>query len=102
MKLFNHILEVRLSSRHKWSHFKLHKHKSGRWSGPVLYRHLVWGKLSVLFGQPHLLPVVVCSECLGEIEIKSAGDESWNYCESCGQIEGRTHEMTTEEFEALS
>lgn len=41
----------------------------------------------------------VCSYCSEEIEIKSAGDESWDYCPGCEQIEGPTEEITIEEYE---
>lgn len=34
----------------------------------------------------------LCSYCDEEIQVKSAGDESWNYCESCNQTEGDTYE----------
>lgn len=104
MKLFNYVIEVRFHSRQPWSHFRVHRHRAGgcRWSGPVLYRHLVWGRLSVIFGQPHLETVRVCSECEGLIRVVSAGDESWDVCEDCRQVEGRTHEITIEEYEARS
>lgn len=43
--------------------------------------------------------VRLCLECMGEIETLSAGDESWDQCTSCRQIEGKTIEMTEEEYE---
>lgn len=99
MKLFNHVLEARLSARWPWSHFKVHELRDGRF-GPSYGKHIVWGKLSITFGQPHLLPITVCADCYEQIETKSAGDESWSYCESCQQVEGNTLELTTEEYEA--
>ncbi len=92
MKVFNYVVECNFRSRHKFSHFRLHKH--------TYYSHLVWGKLSLTYGQPHLVPIRVCAECLEQIESKSAGDESWDYCEGCHQVEGNTIEITTEEYEA--
>lgn len=66
-----------------------------------MYKHLVWGKLSVIYGRPHLMPMIVCRDCYEEIQYKSAGDEIWNYCEGCNQVEGYTVEITTQEYEAI-
>lgn len=41
----------------------------------------------------------VCAFCCEEIKVLSAGDESWDYCEGCHQIEGDTAEITIEEYE---
>lgn len=89
MKIFNHVLEVKFSSRQSWSHLRLHTREY--WS------HLVWGKLSVVFGQPHLEPIRVCADCSEEIQVLS--HDYLDYCSSCQQIEGRTEEITTEEYE---
>lgn len=91
MKLLNHIVEVRMSSRRPWTHFKVHRYG--------LYRHLVWGKLSVIYGQPHLMPITVCAHC--NEEIQRVGQDYLDWCEGCQQIEGDTIEMTIEEFERL-
>jgi hypothetical protein len=96
MKILNHIVEANLSSRHPWTHFKIHK--SPRF-GPPMYRHLVWGKLSVIFGQPHLMPITVCAHCNEEIRL--VGEDSLDWCESCQSLEGDTRTITMEEFEAL-
>jgi hypothetical protein len=32
----------------------------------------------------------VCKDCLEEIKVIKAGDESWDYCEGCHQFEGDT------------
>jgi formamidopyrimidine-DNA glycosylase len=93
MRLFNYVVEARLSARHPWTHLKNHRHET--------YRHLVWGRLSVIYGQPHLTPMRVCSECSEEIQAVSAGDESWDWCESCQQVEGDTETITLEEYEAI-
>lgn len=93
MKIFNHVVEADLRSLQPWTHFKIHTYE--------MHRHLVWGRLSVLFGQPHLTPVTVCADCYGEIQMLHSGDECWNYCESCQQVEGNTTEITLEEYEAL-
>lgn len=91
MRLLNHVLEVNLRARRKWS-------------DPVLirqpyYSRFVIGKLSLLWGQPHLEPVTVCCDCGEATTGLSAGDESWTYCEGCQSIEPRTEEITTEEYE---
>lgn len=96
--MFGHVLEVRTSARRPWSHFKIHPmRKNGSRFGHVYARHLVWGKLSIIFGQPHLIPVTVCAYC--HEEIQRVGEDSLDYCESCHSIEGDTFEMTTEEYE---
>lgn len=91
MRLFNHEIEVRLRARWPWTHMKMHRRP--------YYRHFVWGKLSVIFGQPHLEPITVCAECGEATETKSAGDEFWTWCEGCQTVEGRTEEITMEEYE---
>lgn len=96
MKIFNHVIEARLSSLHSWSHFKIHKYPR---FGPAMYKHLVWGKLSVIYGQPHLMPITVCAHC--NEEIQSVGEDYLDWCESCQAVEGDTTTMTMEEFEAL-
>lgn len=92
MRIGNYIIEAHLRARRPWTHFKIHDHS--------YYKHLVWGKLSMTFGQPHLVPVTVCVNCYEEIQGLSAGDEGWDYCEGCHQVEPDTMEMTTEEYEA--
>lgn len=99
MRLFNYIIEANLRSRHKWTHFKIHKHREGLRQGHVYYRHLVWGPLSVIFGQPHLVPIEVHKGCNGEI--RNIGPDSISYCEDCDTIvEGQTETITAEEYEA--
>lgn len=49
-----------------------------------------------------LEPVTVCADCGEQVSGISAGDEGWTYCEGCNQVEGRTVEITTEEYEARS
>lgn len=98
IKLFNYTIEFG-TARWPWSHFKIHKGRPTR-HGEVYYYHIVWGKLSLVLGHPHLIPITVCSECMEQIEVKSAGDECWDYCEGCQQVEGNTEEITTEEYEA--
>lgn len=89
MKVFNYVIEASLCSLHSWKHFKLHDRKS--------HKHLVWGKLSVIFGQPHLEEVQVCIDC-GE-EARNIGEDGISFCEGCGICEGRTKIITVEEFE---
>ncbi len=74
-----------------WSHFRIHRRE--------YETHVVAGRFSIHFGRPGLEPVLVCAHCSELIEIKSAGDESWNYCEGCHQIEGDTEYITTREYE---
>lgn len=92
MKIKNYIIEAHFHAKQPITHIKLHRH--------LMYKHFVWWRLSVIFGQPHLMPMTVCSYCYEEIEYKSAGDESWSYCKGCNQVEGDTEEITTEEYEA--
>lgn len=72
MKVFNYIIEPSLGSRHNFAHFKVHKR------GEV--RHLVWGKVSVLFG-----PVQYCEECETENGLSTLCDKCQEhyFCE-CG------------------
>ncbi len=91
MKVMNHILEVEMSARWPWTYWKLHRARDG------YSKHFVWGKLSVIWGQPHLIPILVCSHC--SEEIKGVGEDCLDWCEGCQQIEGDTEEITTEEYE---
>lgn len=90
MKLFNYIIELR-GARQPWTHFRIHRYP--------MHRHIIWGRLSLTVGQPHLEEIRVCSECGEAIECKSAGDESWDWCEGCQQLEGRTEYVTMEKYE---
>ncbi len=102
MRLFNYVLNITFHSRRRWTDplwrrmnrqsFRQHERYSG---------HFVWGRLSILYGQPHLEPVRVCSACNEEIRCLSAGDESLDWCESCQQLEPDTHEVTMEQYEEL-
>lgn len=92
MRIFNHVIELDARARWPFTHFRVHKHE--------MHTHIVWGKLSLIFGQPHLEPVRVCAECYEQIEVLRAGDEGWDYCENCHLTEGDTLEITTEEYEA--
>jgi hypothetical protein len=92
MKLFNHVLELDFRALRKWSDLKV-------FTCPY-YTHVVWGKMSLIYGQPHLEPVRVCAHCYEEIKVLNAGDEWLDYCEDCHQVEGKTLEITMEEYEA--
>ena len=81
-----------------WTHFKVHRPSYSR-PKQGFYRHIVWGRFSLLIDQPQIETVTVCSHCLEEIQGISAGDESWSYCESCQQVEGDTIEITELEYE---
>jgi hypothetical protein len=43
----------------------------------------------------------VCLECDGneEIQTLNAGDEWWSFCDACQSVEGKTEEITEEEWE---
>lgn len=90
MKLFNYIIEANLRARHPWSHFKVHKYD--------MYKHLVWGRLSLLWGQPHLVEIEVHRGCGAEVH--GVGEDGISYCTGCDTIvEGDTEYITMEEFE---
>lgn len=97
IKLFNHIIEFSKAVR-PWSYISYNIYR-GVWDRTVNNRQIVWGKLSLCWGQPHLATVCVCSECSEEIDVKRAGDESLNWCENCQQLEPRTETITAEEQE---
>lgn len=92
MRLLNHVLEVRLSSRHRWSHFRVHRH--------AMHRHIVWGRLSITVGQPHLEEIGLCAVC-GSTDVgeRSCGDEGWTVCGDCGSVEQGYEYVTIEEAE---
>ena len=92
MKLLNHVLELNFRARNRFTHFRVHRRP--------YYTHVCWYKVSLLFGQPHLEPITVCADCGEQVSGISAGDEGWTYCEGCQQVEGRTLEITMEEYEA--
>lgn len=93
MRLFNHVLEVNIRARWPWSYFKVHDRAGG------YYKHVVWGKLSVIFGQPHLIPIQVHKGC--GAEAINLGDDGISYCTECETIvEGETEYITTEEYES--
>jgi hypothetical protein len=90
IKLFNYSIEVSFRSRWPWTHMKLHRYG--------VYSHFVWGKLSILYGQPHLVEVEVCKFCSSEVE--HIGEDGISYCEEgCGIVEGDTETITMEEYE---
>lgn len=91
MKIFNHVVELNSRARCKPTHFRVHKHD--------YWTHVVWWKFSLTYGQPHLVPVRVCAECMEQIQVVNSGDEYWDYCEGCHQVEGSTVEITMEEYE---
>jgi hypothetical protein len=95
-KMFNRFFVAGLTARWPWTHFRIHREPQDV--------HLVWGKLSVQFAKtdPDAEMIRVCCACHGAIEVVSAGDESWDVCEGCGQIEGNTVEITLDEYEANS
>ena len=93
MKLFNYILEIRTHALRPWSHFRVHKYDT--------YRHLVWGKLSITFGQPHLEEIAICALC-ESVEISEQGmdDEYLTVCDDCGAVEQGYEYLTMEDAES--
>jgi hypothetical protein len=89
VKLFNHVIELHARARHPFTHFKVHRRE--------YWTHVVWGKLSLIYGQPHLEPMTVCAHCSEEIQ--RVGEDYLDWCEGCQSLEGDTEEITAEEFE---
>jgi len=89
-------IEFSFTARRSWLDARLFEDK------PLgYYKHFVWGKISLIFGRPHLVPIEVCADCNETIEVLNAGDEYWNFCEGCRQTEGETKIITTAEYEAI-
>lgn len=98
--LIGYYIEFNMSARWKMSHFKIHRPSyNNRKNG--FYRHIVWGKFSLVISQPQLETVRMCSECNGDepIESKGYGDEIWDICPNCNTVEGNTHEISEWDFE---
>lgn len=45
--------------------------------------------------------LTLCSNCDGIIETIHAGDEWWNVCQDCRNVEGPTYEVTEDEYEKI-
>lgn len=90
MRIFNYVIELHTRARNRFTHVRLHRHE--------YYNHFCWWKISLVYGQPHLVPVRVCTDC--REEVRQVGEDYLNYCESCQQIEGSTETITMEEYEA--
>lgn len=91
LKAFNQVIEIDLGARWPWTHFRIHA------DGGVV--HLVWGKLSIVFGQ--YPEVCCCAWCHSPVETLSSGDEGWDRCTGCGTIEGETVYLTEDKVEAV-
>ncbi len=89
MKLLNHVIEFNTRSKRPWRDPLIARRP--------YYTHIVVGKFSLLFGQPHLEPMTVCAHCYDEIQ--RVGEDCLDWCEGCNELEGETVEITTEEFE---
>lgn len=65
-----------------------------------MHRHLVWGRLSIVWGQPHLEEIGLCAECgssdIGEVR---SGDEGWTVCQDCRAVEQGYEYVTVDEAE---
>ena len=90
IRLFNYAIEISPANK-KWNQFKVYDRD--------YYTHIVWGKLSFVFGQPHLEQIHVCSHCHEEIQGVGGPDECLNWCENCQQLEGDTEYLTIEQLE---
>ena len=103
MRLFNYELTINMNAIQPWTHFKIHRHPRNRWGhakGKTLYRHLVWGRISIIWGQPHLEEIGICALCEStEIGEECAGDEGWTVCRDCGAVEQGYEYITIEEAE---
>lgn len=101
MRIRNYVIELSFNALNKFTHVRLHRYRENRWRGPIMYRHFCWWKMSLIYGQPHLMPIVVCKECSEEISgVQYGEDDSLHYCEYCQQVEGDVEEITMEEYEA--
>jgi hypothetical protein len=89
MRLFNHVIEINTRARWPFTHFRVHRHD--------MHTHVVWGRLSVIYGQPHLAEITVCAHC--DEEIQRVGEDYLDWCEGCQSIEGDTETITIEEYE---
>ncbi len=95
-------LKISNGSLQPWSHFRVHRIQGESRFSFEPGRHIVAGRISIIWGYPGLEQVQVCSECSnGTIEVVSAGDECWNVCQDCRTIEGQTHYITRAELEAM-
>jgi hypothetical protein len=65
MKLFGYIIEPSLSSKHSFKHFRLHRRSRET-------RHLVWGKISIVYGREQF-----CEDCEKSIGL------DFPYCDEC-------------------
>jgi hypothetical protein len=74
MKLFNYIIEGNGRSLQPITHFKIHRYPSG-------VKHLVWWKLSVMYGRSGF-----CERCEAETGLETICQECFDhyYCE-CGE-----------------
>ena len=42
--------------------------------------------------------IVICADCREPIEVARAGDEAWNVCTGCRQVEGETVEISEDDW----
>lgn len=97
MKLtfFKWDIEVNLRAQHSWSHLRILRVNG--------YKHLVWGKLSIVVENWTLEIHALCSQCnspeIGEV---SWGDEGLTVCQSCGSIEQGYDYVNLREYEQAS
>lgn len=82
-------IELNFKSKHKWSHFKINKHR-----GIPSLRHLVFGPISLTWWQPQNETIRCCAECDSYQEIGSFGSDGLDICGNCSSIEGKTREVS--------
>lgn len=88
---FDYELEFSTNARWGWNHFKIHRYDT--------YNHIVWGKISIIWGQPDLMEEYTCDYCLEPAQM--IGEDGIDYCESCGIIEGHASQRTYKELREL-
>jgi hypothetical protein len=78
MKLFGYIVEADLRARHSFTHLKIHRRSNDT-------RHLVWGKLSIIYG-----PEQFCEYCNANIGLDLGLCDKCHenaYCECGNRLE---------------
>ncbi len=94
LKLGTFEVYLHTNAKHPWTYFKRHT--------KPYYTHVLWGKFSLIYGPYSQQTIRVCAECTGTEEIQGSpcGDGDYlDVCPSCRTVEGRTEEITLEEYE---
>lgn len=87
-------LQISNRARHPFTHFRIHRREH--------YRHLIWGKLSLIIEDGTLEVHPVCAQCDSpDIREHSYGDEGWTVCNSCRSVEQGYRYISKREYENL-